>query len=147
MPESRSCIFCQIVQGKILAAEVMRQSNVLVIMDKYPITKGHSLVIPAKHYDNLLNMPIEEVTALYSLVPTVARAIVSAVKADGFNVGQNNGYAANQIVPHVHVHIVPRFESDTPDGRWPSRTVARQDDLARIAAEIREQMTLGRADR
>jgi histidine triad (HIT) family protein len=108
-------------------------------MDKYPINVGHTLVIPTRHYDDLLHMPATEVGRLYSLVPDVAKAVVSAVKADGFNVGQNNGIAANQIVPHVHVHIVPRFIDDSPDGKWPARRVANQEDLSRIAQKIRKQ--------
>ncbi|HEX2168760.1 MAG TPA: HIT family protein, partial [Nitrososphaera sp.] len=62
------------------------------------------------------------------------------VKADGFNVGQNNGSAANQIVPHVHVHIVPRFNDDSPDGRWPSRRVASHEEIAKIAQKIKEEI-------
>ena len=108
-------------------------------MDKYPINIGHTLVIPTKHYDNLLQMPAAEVGRLYSLVPAVAKAVVAAVAADGFNVGQNNGIAANQIVPHVHVHIVPRFIDDSPDGKWPARRVAGKDDLAKIAHKIRKE--------
>ncbi|MDQ3888798.1 MAG: HIT family protein, partial [Thermoproteota archaeon] len=78
---------------------------------------------------------------LYSLVPRIAKAIISAVKADGFNVGQNNGIAANQIVPHVHVHIVPRFHDDSPDGKWPSRRVASQEDIAEIAKKIKDEIS------
>jgi histidine triad (HIT) family protein len=114
-------------------------------MDKYPINPGHTLVIPTKHYENLLQMPSEEVGRLYSIVPAVAKAVVSAVKADGFNVGQNNGIAANQIVPHVHVHIVPRYADDSPDGRWPPRTVARRDDLEDIAQKIKGKIILSTA--
>lgn len=111
-------------------------------MDKYPINRGHTLVIPTKHYENLLQMPPAEVGKLYSIVPAVAKAVVSAVKADGFNVGQNNGIAANQIVPHVHVHIVPRFADDSPDGRWPTRSVAPNDDLADVAKKIKDKIAL-----
>jgi histidine triad (HIT) family protein len=107
-------------------------------MDKYPINIGHTLIVPTRHYDNLLQMPLAEIGKLYSLVPAVAKAVVSAVKADGFNVGQNNGIAANQIVPHVHVHIVPRFIDDSPDGKWPARRVSSQDELARVAQKIRK---------
>jgi histidine triad (HIT) family protein len=116
---------------------VYRKPGFLVIMDKYPISAGHTLLIPTKHYENLLQMPPSEVSRLYSLVPVLAKAVVSAVRADGFNVGQNNGIAANQIIPHVHVHIVPRFIDDSPDGRWPSRRVASQEELANIATKIR----------
>jgi histidine triad (HIT) family protein len=121
---------------------VYRDANFVVIMDKYPINTGHTLVIPSKHYENLLQMPPAEVGRLYSLVPAVAKAVVSAVKADGFNVGQNNGIAANQIVPHVHVHIVPRFIDDSPDGKWPARTVVPLEELAKIAHKIKQEITL-----
>jgi len=111
-------------------------------MDKYPINSGHTLVMPTKHYETLLHMPPAEVGRLYSLVPAVAKAVVSAVKADGFNVGQNNGIAANQIVPHVHIHIVPRFHDDSPDGKWPARRVASQEELTKIANLIKQQIIL-----
>jgi histidine triad (HIT) family protein len=87
-------------------------------------------------------MPPAEVGKLHSIVPTIARAVVSAVKADGFNVGQNNGIAANQIVPHVHVHIVPRFHDDSPDGKWPARKVAPSEELAKIAHKIKQEIAL-----
>ena len=138
---SSSCIFCSIIAGQQPGVQVHRESNVVVIMDKYPINNGHTLVIPIKHYENLLQMPPAEVGRLYSLVPVIAKAVVSAVKADGFNVGQNNGIAANQIVPHVHVHIVPRFINDSPDGKWPARAVASREELAKIANKIKQEIT------
>ncbi|WP_337863171.1 HIT family protein [Nitrososphaera sp.] len=137
---NRPCIFCSILEGKLPSAQVYKDADFMVIMDKYPINRGHALVIPTKHYDNLLQMPPAEVGRLYSMVPAVAKAVVSAVGADGFNVGQNNGIAANQIVPHVHVHIVPRFIDDSPDGRWPDRRVAQDGELAELAQKIRLKM-------
>ena len=139
---SESCIFCSIIAGQETVVRIYRDSNFLVIMDKYPINPGHTLVMPTKHYENLLQMPSAEVGRLYALVPAVAKAVVSAVKADGFNVGQNNGIAANQIVPHVHVHVVPRFNDDSPDGKWPARRVAPQKELAEIARKIKQEITL-----
>jgi histidine triad (HIT) family protein len=139
---SKSCIFCSIIAGQEPGTLVYRDPNFLVIMDKYPINPGHTLVIPVKHYEDLLHMPNVEVGKLHSLVPAIAKAVVSAVKADGFNVGQNNGIAANQIVPHVHVHIVPRFNDDSPDGKWPSRRVAPNEELTKIAHKIKQEMTL-----
>jgi histidine triad (HIT) family protein len=133
------CIFCSILAGKLPSAQVHRDPDFLVIMDKYPINRGHVLVIPTKHYDTLLQMPAAEVGKLYAAVPAVAKAVVSAVGADGFNVGQNNGIAANQIVPHVHVHVVPRFIDDSPDGKWPARQVAPQKELEEMAQKIRQK--------
>ncbi len=132
-----SCIFCSIISGKQPSTEVYRDPNFLVIMDKYPINVGHTLIIPVNHYQDLFQMPVEEVGRLYSLVPKIAKGVVSATKADGFNLGQNNGIAANQIVPHVHVHVVPRFIDDSPDGKWPARRVASDEELARIAEKIK----------
>lgn len=139
---SKSCIFCSIIAGQEPGVHVYRDSDFLVIMDKYPINSGHTLLMPTNHYENILQMPPAEVGRLYSLVPAVAKAVVSTVKADGFNVGQNNGIAANQIVPHVHIHIVPRFHDDSPDGKWPSRRVAPQDELSKLARRIKQQITL-----
>ncbi|MDQ3872761.1 MAG: HIT family protein, partial [Thermoproteota archaeon] len=116
---SKPCIFCSIIAGQEPSVDILRDNSFLVLLDKYPINPGHTLVIPIRHYETLLHMPPAEVGKLYSLVPAIAKAIMSAVRADGFNVGQNNGVAANQIVPHVHVHIVPRFNDDSPDGKWP----------------------------
>jgi histidine triad (HIT) family protein len=139
---SKSCIFCSLIAGQEPGVLVYRDPNFLVIMDKYPINPGHTLVMPTKHYKNLLQMPPAEVGRLYALVPAVAKAVVSAVKADGFNVGQNNGIAANQIVPHVHVHVVPRFHDDSPDGKWPARRVTPKEELAKIAHRIKQEIAL-----
>lgn len=139
---SKPCIFCSILSGQLPSAQVYKDPDFLVIMDKYPINRGHALVIPTKHYDTLLHMPPEEVGRLYAMVPAVAKAVVSAVGADGFNVGQNNGIAANQIVPHVHVHIVPRFADDSPDGKWPIRRVAPQEELSKLAQAIGKKIVL-----
>src|SRR5918998_1158695 len=121
---SKPCIFCSIIAGEEPCVQIHHENSFLVLMDKYPINPGHALV-----------------GKLYSLVPRIAKAIISAVKADGFNVGQNNGIAANQIVPHVHVHIVPRFHDDSPDGKWPSRKVARNDEIVKIAQKIKLEIS------
>jgi histidine triad (HIT) family protein len=135
-----TCIFCDIIRNRLPLVDVYEDDNFLVLMDKYPISRGHTLIIPKTHYENLLLMPQHEVGRLYSLVTVIAGAIVPAVKADGFNVGQNNGKAANQIVPHVHVHIIPRFNDDSPNGRWPTRRVAPREELFKIAEGIKRYL-------
>lgn len=140
MPLSKPCIFCSIMAGELPGAIVYNDEDLFVIMDKYPINPGHTLVIPVRHHDTLLDMPPAEVGSLYAAVPRIARAVVAAVGADGFNVGQNNGIAANQIIPHVHVHIVPRFADDSPDGRWPARRVAPEEELEKMAQKVRQKL-------
>ncbi|MFL6473912.1 MAG: HIT family protein [Nitrososphaera sp.] len=137
---SKTCIFCSIISGQEPCVQIRCENGIMVLMDKYPINPGHALLMPTKHYETLLEMPPTEVGKLYSLVPRIARAIISAVKADGFNVGQNNGIAANQIVPHVHIHVVPRFNDDSPDGKWPSRKVATYEDITKIAQKIKDNI-------
>jgi histidine triad (HIT) family protein len=119
---------------------VYDNNHFLVLMDKYPISRGHTLVIPKTHYDNLLYMPQNEVGKLYSLVSIIAKAVVSAVSADGFNIGQNNGKSANQIIPHVHVHIIPRFKNDNSNGRWPTRYIAKEEELFDFSKKIKKQL-------
>jgi histidine triad (HIT) family protein len=141
------CVFCSIIEGHLPIAEVYQDDNFLVLMDKYPINLGHTLVIPKMHYDNLLLMPPAEVGRLYSLVTMMCEPVVASVKADGFNVGQNNGIAANQIVPHVHVHIIPRFKPDSPDGKWPKRRVASYEELLETAKKIRSRIDASQIQR
>jgi histidine triad (HIT) family protein len=83
-------------------------------------------------------MPLEDTGKLFSLSSHLAKAVLKAVNADGFTLGQNNGEAANQIVPHVHVHIVPRFDNDSERGRWPARKTVSMEELNDIAAKIRK---------
>lgn len=110
-------------------------------MDKYPINLGHTLIVPKQHYNNLLEMPTEIVGEMYSLVPTLAKAITSVINSDGFNINQNNGKSANQIVPHVHVHIVPRYSAEKIKGQWPTRKIAKMQDLQGLAKKITEKIS------
>ena len=84
----------------------------------------------------------DEVGKLFSTVSSLAKGIVKALDANGLNIGQNNGRAANQIVPHVHVHIIPRYSYDSPNGRWPSRNLISDEELEKIAEKIRACLTV-----
>jgi histidine triad (HIT) family protein len=132
-----SCIFCSIVSGLSKAEIIYQDSDFVALLDKYPFNNGHSLVIPRKHYEDLLEMPKEEVGNLYCMVSIIASAISRALKSEGLNIGQNNGRAANQIIPHVHVHVIPRFKRDIISGRWPSRHLANDLELQEISDKIR----------
>lgn len=133
-----TCLFCQILDGKIPAHFIYEDDFHVAIMDKYPIHRGHSLVIPRKHHEKITDMNVGEVSDLFSKVPSISRAVIEATGADGFNIGQNNGRAANQIIPHVHVHVIPRY---TRIGvAWPKRSIADDKELEGLAAKIRKCM-------
>ena len=77
---------------------------------------------------------------MHSIVPRLAKAIASVLGSDGFNINQNNGKSANQILPHVHVHIVPRYSIEKVKGQWPMRKIAQIKDLESIIQKIRENI-------
>lgn len=109
-------------------------------MDKYPINRGHALVLPKNHHESIFTMSDDEVGKLFSTVSFLSKGIMKALDAKGLNIGQNNGKAANQIVPHVHVHIIPRYSYDSPNGRWPSRNLISDEELEKIAEKIRSSL-------
>ena len=140
MNGANSCVFCSIIKRSLEAAIIFDGTSFLAIMDKYPITNGHVLVIPKNHYNTLLDMTHNDVGKLYSLVRIISKSVVDSFNADGFNIGQNNGKCANQIIPHVHVHIIPRFDNDSPDGKWPTRTVANDNKLIEHSNTIKKYL-------
>ena len=134
------CVFCAIVRGQSPIAKVYEDTTFLAFMDKYPITPGHTLVLPKFHYGDVFQMTEAEVGNMYRVVHIIALAVYSATGAQGLNTGQNNGRAANQIVPHVHVHIIPRYERDSQDGKWPSRKVTNYGELEKLADKIKKNL-------
>ena len=133
-----NCIFCEILQGKRKAHYIYEDENYVAFLDKYPIDKGHSLVLPRVHHERVTDMNSEKVGELFSKVPKIAQAILQATKADAFSMAQNNGRAAKQIVPHVHIHIIPRFNDKGTV--WTKRDIASDDELEHLAEEIRKMI-------
>jgi histidine triad (HIT) family protein len=136
------CIFCAIIDNELRAIKIFEDSMFVAFMDKYPINTGHTLVLPKKHHKDIFTMGDDEIGKLFSTVSFLAKGIAKALDAKGLNIGQNNGKAANQIVPHVHVHIIPRYNYDSPNGRWPSRNLISDEELEKIAQKIKASLTL-----
>ncbi|TSA16117.1 MAG: HIT family protein [Nitrosopumilales archaeon] len=135
-----NCLFCDIIAGKVNAHFVYEDKTHVAIMDKYPIQRGHTLVMPRDHHERITDMNTESVSSLFSKIPVIAHAILEITSADGFNIAQNNGKAANQIIPHVHVHIVPRYSSTGTV--WTKRMIPNDNDLETLALKIRKQVEL-----
>jgi len=104
---SESCTFCKIVRREAPASVVYEDEKVVAFMSIQPINIGHTLVVPKKHYENIYEIPEEEVAYLYKIVKKVTTAVNRAVNAEGIRILQNNGEAAGQVIFHFHVHVIP----------------------------------------
>lgn len=104
------CIFCKIIAGEILSSKVYEDDQAIAILDITQVTPGHTLLIPKAHHRNLLAMEAQETAELFSLVPKIAKKILTATGATGLNIVNNNEEVAGQTVFHTHVHLIPRYE-------------------------------------
>ncbi len=134
-----STIFSQIVAGEIPARIVYEDETTVAFLDANPLAPGHTLVIPKDEYERLNDVPDDVAADLYDTIHRMVPAVEEAVDADATTVAFNNGEEAGQEVPHVHCHIVPRFEGD---GGGPIHAIAgdrpdlADDELDDIAADI-----------
>ncbi|MEF8853823.1 MAG: HIT family protein [Haloarculaceae archaeon] len=112
MSEADDCIFCSIVDGEIPSRTVYEDDTALAFLDANPLASGHTLVVPKSHHERLQDLPDEEASWLYKVAHKLTEAVEGGVDADATTVAINNGEAAGQEVPHVHCHLVPRFDGD-----------------------------------
>ena len=129
-------IFTDIIERKLPGFIIFEDEKHVAILDKYPIDTGHSLVIPKKPYEKIIDMPKNEVAELFSLVPQIANAILKATGAVAFSIAQNNGKEAKQIIPHVHVHIIPRYADKAT--MWTKRNILADDELEELHQKIKD---------
>ena len=133
------CTFCRIVAGELPAHVVLEEADVVAFLDVRPVFEGHTLVVPRRHRDTLLDVGAEELPVLFSAVQRVARAVVDGLDAQGSWVSVNN--VVSQSVPHVHVHVVPRTRGDGLRGFfWPRTKYPSDADAAEVAARLRAAM-------
>lgn len=127
------CIFCKLANGMIPTVSPYEDELVKVIFDAAPASKGHMLVLPKRHFDNLYELDEETAKHMTYVVKKVALAASKVLKWDGLNVLQNNGEAAGQTVMHYHTHLIPRYEGDEVNIGWKPGEAS---DMATIAEEI-----------
>ena len=123
------------LDGNLPCHMIYHDNDCIAILDKYPIDKGHSLIITKKPYEKITDMDVDEVAKLFSKIPKIANAIIKATNADAFSIAQNNGKAAKQIVPHVHVHIIPRYNKTGI--LWTKRKILKDNELNELAQKIK----------
>ncbi|CAE6447082.1 unnamed protein product [Rhizoctonia solani] len=133
-----SCIFCRIIKGEIPSKKLLETQHSFAFLDVGPLSKGHSLVIPKYHGEKLHDIPDEY---LADVMP-VAKKIALATGATDYNILQNNGTIAHQVVPHVHFHVIPKPSASDNEGLvigWPTKP-ADQTELQKLLDEMKSRL-------
>jgi histidine triad (HIT) family protein len=112
------CIFCKLANGVFPTNSIYEDDTFNVILDVGPATKGHALILPKEHYDNLYELPDETAGKAMILARKLGAEMVKRLNADGLNVVQNNGETAGQTVMHYHLHLIPRYKNDGQHILW-----------------------------
>jgi len=134
------CIFCKIIKGDLPSAKVYEDEDVFAFLDISPVTKGHTLVIPKVHNENIYDMEAESAAKLFAAVPKIARALKAEFAPKGMNLLNNNGAFAGQAVFHYHMHLIPRYdEQDGFGGKWNPRET-NPEDLQRMASAVNSRL-------
>ncbi len=133
------CLFCKISNGEIESYTVFETSEFRVILDKFPAQKGHVLILPKEHFDDIYGMDSETAGKLFALATVVARSLKKVLQCDGLNIIQNNGEVAGQTVKHFHMHLIPRYKGDDVTVKWNTKTFD-DEELKQLSSLIKEQI-------
>lgn len=112
------CVFCKIVSGEIPSAALYEDENWKVILDRFPASYGHTIIVYKHHAETIFELPESAAASLFPLVQRVASAIMRSISPEGINILQNNGKAAGQTIPHFHIHLIPRTSGDSISIDW-----------------------------
>ena len=136
------CVFCKIVKGEIPSAKVFENEHVLAFLDLSQVTKGHTLIIPKVHKENLFELTPEIAKHIFEVAPTIANALKETYQPIGLNAVNNNGEKAGQSVFHFHLHLIPRYgEGDGFGAVWKNNQSDYSSlDLQQMAADINSHL-------
>jgi histidine triad (HIT) family protein len=133
---SDGCLFCAIVAGTVPAHMVAADDDTVAFLDLRPVFKGHTLVVPRRHVDNLVDLPAELIRPVFAMAQRLAAAMAGDFGAAGSFVAVNNTVSQSQ--PHLHVHVVPRNRKDGLRGFfWPRTKYADDAEAAEYADRLR----------
>ena len=133
------CIFCKIASGELPAHKLFEDERTVAFLDLFPGTRGHALVIPRAHAQDLAELAPADRDAVMATAQRVAGALRSELGAEGLNLHQSNGEAAGQVIFHFHMHLLPRRKGDGLRSPW-QPGVGDQGELAALATRIRSGM-------
>ena len=113
-----NCIFCKIVTGEFESYCIYEDELFKVILDKFPASAGHTLILTKNHYENVYELGEKEAEALGAVIVKMSKLLKSKLGCAGLNVLQNNGEAAGQVINHFHMHLIPRYDGDGIVMKW-----------------------------
>lgn len=112
-PTPKPCLFCALPQGRI----VMANALAMAIRDGFPVSPGHTLIIPRRHIATFFDTTTEERLSMFELMNKTKRELDAELHPAAYNIGVNDGRAAGQTIPHLHVHLIPRYDGDASEPR------------------------------
>ena len=130
------CIFCKIANGDIPTNTLYEDEMFRVILDLGPATKGHALILPKEHYNDIYEISEDTAADAMRLAKKMVQSMTDKLHADGFNLVQNNGETAGQTVMHFHLHLIPRYKKDGQRIGWKTTSPS-----TRELDEIRKTIT------
>ncbi len=134
----KDCIFCKIINGEIPCTKVYEDGDVLAFLDIAPVNKGHTLVIPKEHYERLADISDDLYALVANTVRKISQAVMKAAETDGCTVIQSDGKTGGQLVPHLHMHVIPRLKDDSlkfwPQGKY------EEGEADRVAEKIKKSL-------
>jgi histidine triad (HIT) family protein len=141
MPKTKTsnCLFCEIVSGNTKSYRIYEDSLTLAFLDHRPLFHGHTLLIPKKHFETVIDLPHELMEPLFSNAQKIAKAFQSALGAEGSFIAINN--FVSQSVPHLHLHIVPRTKGDGLKGFfWPRTKYEHPEQIEEIRNRLQKEI-------
>lgn len=129
-----NCIFCKILDGSISASKIYEDDQVVAFLDISPFEKGHFLVVPKHHVHLLTELPEALLKHTITVVQRLSAHLMERLPCDGFNLVQNNGACATQTIPHVHFHIIPRFNGKALN--WISGAYASEEEMRQFQTRL-----------
>ena len=136
----QNCVFCKIVKGEIPCFKIFEDENVLAFLDINPVTKGHCLVIPKTHFENIFDISEDTLQKVTVATKHISVKIKNSLQADGIRISQSSGEEAGQVISHFHLHIIPRYKNDgLLNNHWSNANPPKADfeELKKIALRLR----------
>ncbi len=130
------CVFCKIVKGKLPTNKIYEDGNFLAILDINPVNPGHSLLMIKNHHKNIYETPDEILCKIGPVLKKISNAVKDGVGADGINIIMNNEEISGQMIPHTHLHVIPRFANDG-FRHWLGKPYPNKEETIKITKKIR----------